>query len=168
MQIPSYGAAPISATFLIARGLQLAFLIIILGMTANFVNAMVMADHNPSKEIVGALVIVCTHSLPYQKPTNTISHTDIPRHTLHPRQHILLLGQRPNGPLRHGRPRLPNLHRLRSRLSLHRPSRLVPELLPPLPERQRRCCHRAPGKLEQSWFYLGLGRLEWNEQEQLL
>jgi hypothetical protein len=58
MQIPSYGAAPISATFLIARALQLVFLVIIIGMSANFVNGMVMANHDPSKEIVGALVIV--------------------------------------------------------------------------------------------------------------
>jgi hypothetical protein len=67
MQIPSYGAAPISATFLIARVLQLVFLIIILGMTANFVNGMVMANHDPSKEIVGALVIV--RSTPFRPQT---------------------------------------------------------------------------------------------------
>jgi len=63
MQIPSYGAAPISATFLIARVLQFVFLIVILGMTSNFVNGMVMANHDPSKEIVGALVITSIATL---------------------------------------------------------------------------------------------------------
>jgi len=58
MQIPSYGAAPISATFLGARALQLTFLIVLIGLTANFVNGMVMQNHDPSREIVGALVIV--------------------------------------------------------------------------------------------------------------
>ena len=60
MQIPSYGAAPISATFLGARALQLTFLIVLIGLTANFVNGMVMQNHDPSREIVGALVIVST------------------------------------------------------------------------------------------------------------
>jgi hypothetical protein len=58
MQIPSYGAAPISATFLGARALQLTFLVVLIGLTANFVNGMVMQNHDPSREIVGALVIV--------------------------------------------------------------------------------------------------------------
>jgi len=63
MQIPSYGAAPISATFLAARALQLMFLIVVIGMTSNFVNGMVMANHDPSKEIVGALVITALATL---------------------------------------------------------------------------------------------------------
>jgi len=63
MQIPSYGAAPISATFLVCRGLQLMFLIIMIGLTSNFVNGMVMANHNPSREIVGALVITSLATL---------------------------------------------------------------------------------------------------------
>jgi hypothetical protein len=58
MQIPSYGAAPISATFLGARALQLTFLVVLIGLTANFVNGMVMQNHDPSREIVGALVVV--------------------------------------------------------------------------------------------------------------
>ncbi|KAF2418932.1 hypothetical protein EJ08DRAFT_599196 [Tothia fuscella] len=63
MQIPSYGAAPISATFLIARVLQLVFLVIIIGMASNFVNSMVMANHEPSREIVGALAITSIGTL---------------------------------------------------------------------------------------------------------
>jgi len=63
MQIPSYGAAPISATFLAARTLQLMFLIVVIGLTANFVNGMVMENHNPSKQIVGALVVTSLATL---------------------------------------------------------------------------------------------------------
>lgn len=63
MAIPTYGAAPISATFLGCRALQLVFLVIIIGMTANFINSMVMANHDPSREIVGALVITAIATL---------------------------------------------------------------------------------------------------------
>jgi len=63
MQIPSYGAAPISATFLAARVFQLMFLIVIIGLTANFINGMVMANHDPSQEIVGALTITAITTL---------------------------------------------------------------------------------------------------------
>ena len=59
MAIPSYGAAPLSATFLIVRVLQFISMIVILGLTGNFVNEMVMENHNPSREIVGTLSIVC-------------------------------------------------------------------------------------------------------------
>jgi hypothetical protein len=59
MAIPSYGAAPLSATFLIVRVLQFISMVVILGLTGNFVNEMVMGDHEPSKEIVGTLSIVC-------------------------------------------------------------------------------------------------------------
>ena len=63
MAIPTYGAAPIAVTFLACRALQLAFLIVIIGMTANFINGMVMANHDPSREIVGALVITSIATL---------------------------------------------------------------------------------------------------------
>ena len=57
MQIPSYGATPISATFLLVRLLQVISMIIVLGLAANFVNQMVMDDFEPSREIVGTLTI---------------------------------------------------------------------------------------------------------------
>jgi len=63
MAIPTYGAAPIAVTFLACRALQLTFLIVIIGMTANFINSMVMADHDPSPEIVGALTITAIATL---------------------------------------------------------------------------------------------------------
>lgn len=58
MAIPTYGAAPLSTTFLGVRVLQVVCLIIILGMSGNFVNEMVMRDHEPSREIVGTISIV--------------------------------------------------------------------------------------------------------------
>ncbi|KAF2669455.1 hypothetical protein BT63DRAFT_413881 [Microthyrium microscopicum] len=61
--IPSYGAAPLSATFLGVRVLQLICLIVILGLTGNFINAMVMADHEPSREIVGTISITAIVTL---------------------------------------------------------------------------------------------------------
>ncbi|KAF2404308.1 hypothetical protein EJ06DRAFT_486966 [Trichodelitschia bisporula] len=63
MPIPSYGAAPISATFLGIRVMQVTFLVIILGLTGSFINEMVMASHEPSKEIVGALSITAITTL---------------------------------------------------------------------------------------------------------
>jgi len=63
MPIPSYGAAPLSATFLMVRVAQLISMIIILGLTGNFVNEMVMAGLQPSKEIVGTLSITAIATL---------------------------------------------------------------------------------------------------------
>ncbi|TKA56566.1 hypothetical protein B0A49_11992 [Cryomyces minteri] len=55
MQIPSYGAAPLSATFLIVRILELISMVAIVGMTANFVAEIVSTGTEPPKEIVGTL-----------------------------------------------------------------------------------------------------------------
>ena len=63
MAIPSYGAKPIALTFIGSRALQMTFLIVIIGMTANFINGMVMDNHDPSREIVGALVITSIATL---------------------------------------------------------------------------------------------------------
>jgi hypothetical protein len=63
MAIPTYGAKPIALTFLGCRAFQLTFLIVIIGMAANFINAMVMDNHDPSREIVGALVITSIATL---------------------------------------------------------------------------------------------------------
>lgn len=63
MAIPTYGAAPVALTFLACRALQLTFLIVIIGMAANFINGMVMANHDPSSEIVGALAITSIATL---------------------------------------------------------------------------------------------------------
>jgi hypothetical protein len=60
MSIPSYGAAPLSTTFLMVRVMQVVSLIVILGLTGNFINEMVMANLVPSREIVGTISVVCT------------------------------------------------------------------------------------------------------------
>jgi hypothetical protein len=60
MPIPSYGAPPLSTTFLLVRVMQIVSLIVILGLTANFINEMVMAELVPSREIVGTISVVCT------------------------------------------------------------------------------------------------------------
>jgi hypothetical protein len=60
MAIPSYGAAPLSATFLGIRVLQAISLVVILGLTSNFINTMVMHNFPPTKEIVATVVIVCS------------------------------------------------------------------------------------------------------------
>jgi hypothetical protein len=63
MPIPSYGAAPLSATFLGVRVMQVISMIVILGLTSNFVNEMVMANFAPSREIVGTLSIASIATL---------------------------------------------------------------------------------------------------------
>jgi hypothetical protein len=71
MAIPSYGAAPLSATFLGIRVMQAVSLIVILGLTANFINSMVMANREPSKEIVATVVIVCLSISAASQSTNS-------------------------------------------------------------------------------------------------
>jgi len=61
--IPTYGAKPISVTFLGCRALQAIFLVVVIGITSSFVNSMVMENHSPSKEIVAALTITCIATL---------------------------------------------------------------------------------------------------------
>jgi len=61
MPIPSYGAPPLSATFLVVRVMQVISLIVILGLTANFINEMVMANLVPDKDTVGTISVVCYH-----------------------------------------------------------------------------------------------------------
>jgi hypothetical protein len=57
MQIPSYGAHPLSLTFLSVRIAQLISMMAIIGLTGNFINEMVMANFAPSNEIVGTISI---------------------------------------------------------------------------------------------------------------
>jgi hypothetical protein len=57
MQIPHYGAHPLSLTFLTVRILQLISITVILGLTGNFINSMVMANFAPSATIIGTIAI---------------------------------------------------------------------------------------------------------------
>lgn len=59
MPVPSYGALPLSETFLCIRGLSLVAMVGIVGLTANFVAAINSVGIEPPKEIVGTLSIVC-------------------------------------------------------------------------------------------------------------
>jgi hypothetical protein len=63
MGIPSYNAHPISVTFLGVRVMQFICLIVILGITGNFINTMVMNNHQPSSEIVGTISITAIVTL---------------------------------------------------------------------------------------------------------
>jgi len=57
MPIPTYGAAPLSTTFLCVRVMQVVSLIIILGLAGNSINQMAMQNFDPSREIVGTISI---------------------------------------------------------------------------------------------------------------
>lgn len=58
MPVPSYGALPLSETFLCVRGLSLVAMVGIVGLTANFVAAINGIGLEPPKEIVGTLSVV--------------------------------------------------------------------------------------------------------------
>ena len=60
MPMPSYGAAPLSKTFVLVRMMQVISMIAIVGMTANFVSEIVASGVEPPKEIVGTLSVVRT------------------------------------------------------------------------------------------------------------
>jgi hypothetical protein len=63
MPIPTYGAAPLSTTFLGVRVTQVISLIIMLGLAGNAINQMAMQNFDPSREIVGTISIVRPPSL---------------------------------------------------------------------------------------------------------
>jgi hypothetical protein len=60
MPLPTYGAAPLSKTFALVRILQVISMIIIVGISANFVSEIVAAGIPAPKEVVGTLTIVRT------------------------------------------------------------------------------------------------------------
>jgi hypothetical protein len=49
--------------FTVARAMQAICLICVIGMTANFVSEMVMAEQRPMGELVGMLVVVSSDSI---------------------------------------------------------------------------------------------------------
>ncbi|KAI4844721.1 hypothetical protein E4T44_06035 [Aureobasidium sp. EXF-8845] len=63
MPVPSYGALPLSETFLCIRGLSLVAMVGIVGLTANFVAAINGVGIEPPREIVGTLSITCIATL---------------------------------------------------------------------------------------------------------
>lgn len=71
MTIPTYGAAPLSKTFLIIRLVQLTCLAGIVGITANFVSEIVSIGATPPSEIIAVLTIV---RIPFFLRTPTKPH----------------------------------------------------------------------------------------------
>jgi hypothetical protein len=59
MPIPSYGAMPLSKMFLLVRILQALAMVIVIGITSNFVQMIVTTGVEPPKEFVGTLSVVC-------------------------------------------------------------------------------------------------------------
>ncbi|KAF1916454.1 hypothetical protein BDU57DRAFT_233188 [Ampelomyces quisqualis] len=63
MPVPSYGAMPLSKMFLMVRVLQAICMIIIIGITSNFVQMIVTTGVEPPKEFVGTLSVTCIATL---------------------------------------------------------------------------------------------------------
>lgn len=58
MPVPSYGAMPLSKTFCFVRILQVLSMIIIIGISANFISMIVSTGVEAPKEFVGTLSVV--------------------------------------------------------------------------------------------------------------
>ncbi|KAF2027764.1 hypothetical protein EK21DRAFT_102340 [Setomelanomma holmii] len=63
MPVPSYGAMPLSKMFLAVRVLQAICMIIVIGITSNFVQMIVTTGVEPPKEFVGTLCVTCIATL---------------------------------------------------------------------------------------------------------
>ena len=59
MPVPSYGAMPLSKTFLLVRIMQVISMVVIIGITSNFIGNIVNLGVEPPKEFVGTISIVC-------------------------------------------------------------------------------------------------------------
>lgn len=63
MPVPSYGAMPLSKTFLLVRIMQVISMIVIIGITSNFIGNIVNLGVEPPKEFVGTISITCIAAL---------------------------------------------------------------------------------------------------------
>jgi hypothetical protein len=101
MPVPSYGALPLSETFLCIRGLSLVAMVGIVGLTANFVAAINSVGIEPPREIVGTLSIVSgpVRFCVFLIATNP--DTDLHRNPVHSDQHSILHGSSKLGVVRH-------------------------------------------------------------------
>ncbi|KAF2875868.1 hypothetical protein BDV95DRAFT_484468 [Massariosphaeria phaeospora] len=63
MPVPSYGAMPLSKTFLLVRILQVVSMIIVIGIASNFVEQIVTTGIEAPKEVVGTLSVTCIATL---------------------------------------------------------------------------------------------------------
>lgn len=59
MPIPTYNAKPLSMMLLAARVLQAISMILVIGISSNFVQMIVTTGVEPPKEFVGTLSVVC-------------------------------------------------------------------------------------------------------------
>jgi hypothetical protein len=81
MPIPTYGAAPLSTTFLCVRVMQVVSLIIMLGLAGSAINQMAMQNFDPSREIVGTISIVRLPLLLFP-PAKTVQASIVTLYTL--------------------------------------------------------------------------------------
>jgi hypothetical protein len=65
MPVPSYGAMPLSKMFLGVRVLQALSMVIVIGITSNFVQMIVTTGVEPPKEFVGTLSVVSLFDIAY-------------------------------------------------------------------------------------------------------
>lgn len=100
MPVPSYGALPLSETFLCIRGLSLVAMVGIVGLTANFVAAINSVGIEPPRDIVGTLSIVCDPIF-WQSFGITDPDIDLHRNAIHPDQHSFLYGSSKLGFVHH-------------------------------------------------------------------
>ena len=109
MPVPTYGAAPISNTFLLVRVLQIISMIIVIGIASNFVSLIVNSGVEAPQEFVGTLSVV---SNPCENNGLSNNRVDLHRNPLrrHLDRFLLVSGQ--SWPSRNGRCRLPSAHRL--------------------------------------------------------
>ncbi|KAL1596427.1 hypothetical protein SLS60_009073 [Paraconiothyrium brasiliense] len=63
MPVPSYGAMPLSKTFLLVRIMQVIAMVVIIGITSNFIGNIVNLGVEPPKEFVGTIAITCIAAL---------------------------------------------------------------------------------------------------------
>jgi hypothetical protein len=70
MPVPSYGAMPLSKMFLAVRVLQAICMVIVIGITSNFVQMIVTTGVEPPKEFVGTLSVVSSNTRSCELLTN--------------------------------------------------------------------------------------------------
>ena len=88
MPVPTYGAAPISNTFLLVRVLQIISMMIVIGIASNFVSLIVNSGVEAPQEFVGTLSVVST---PCENNGLSNSRVDLHRNPLCHHLHGLLL-----------------------------------------------------------------------------
>ncbi|KAF2006322.1 hypothetical protein P154DRAFT_256930 [Amniculicola lignicola CBS 123094] len=63
MPVPSYGALPLSQLFCLVRIMQVLSMIIVIGLSSNFISLIVSVGIEPPQEFVGTLSVTCIATL---------------------------------------------------------------------------------------------------------